>query len=40
MGCCWIDLLCQVHQEVEVSVFQVAVLHVFVFLHVLLEVLL
>jgi sorbitol-specific phosphotransferase system component IIC len=40
VGCSRVDFLSQVEEEVEVSVFEAALLHVLVFAHVLLQVLL
>ena len=40
VGCCWVDFLRQVQQEVEVAVFETALFHVFVLSRVFLEVLL
>lgn len=37
VGCCWVDLLSQKQQEVEISILKVALLDVLVPSHVLLE---
>ena len=40
VGGCWVDFLCEVEEEVEVTVFETALFHVFVLSHVLLQILL